>query len=73
VTPQVKLLLGYTFLYVSDVARPGDQVDRVVNRTTLPSSQAFNPFAGGPARPSFSFTGSDFWSQGVSFGIGLRF
>jgi Putative beta barrel porin-7 (BBP7) len=73
ITPQIKLMLGGTFLYISDVARPGDQIDRVVNRTELPSSQSFSPLVGGPARPAFSWNGTDFWATGVNIGIGLRF
>ena len=66
-------MLGGTFLYISNVARPGDQIDRVVNRTELPSSQSFSPLVGGPVRPAFNWSGTDFWATGVSFGIGLRF
>jgi hypothetical protein len=73
ITPQIKLMVGYTFLYVSDVARPGDQIDRTVNRALVPSSQAFNPALSNPQRPTFNWNGTDFWAQGVSFGIGLRF
>jgi hypothetical protein len=73
ITPQIKLTLGYTFLYVSNVARPGENIDLAVNRTTVPSSQAFNPTIPGPARPTFEFKGTDFWAQGINVGLGLRF
>ncbi len=73
ITPQIRLTLGYTFLYVSNVARPGELIDLGVNRTNLPSSQTFNPAAGGPQRPGFSFQGTDFWAQGINAGIWLRF
>ena len=73
ITPQIKLMLGYTILYASNVARPGEQIDRSVNRTTVPTSEAFNPSIGGPQRPAFNWNGTDFWAQGVNIGIGLRF
>lgn len=73
ITPSIKLMLGYTILYVSNVQRPGQLLDRQVNRTTLPSSELFNPAIPGPNRPGFSWAGTDFWAQGVNFGIGLRF
>jgi hypothetical protein len=73
ITAQLKLTLGYTIIYMSDVARPGDLIDRTVNRTELPSSQTFNPIVGGPQRPGFSWSGTDFWAQGINVGLSLRF
>lgn len=73
ITSQIKLMVGYTFLYVSSVARPADQVDRAVNRTDLPTSQSYDPAVGGPHRPTFLWQGNDFWAQGVNFGLGFRF
>ncbi len=72
VTDHLRLFVGYTFLYWTNVARPGDEIDRVVNPTQLPR------FAGpgglvGPARPSFRFRDSDFWAQGLNFGLELRY
>ncbi|HWG45606.1 MAG TPA: BBP7 family outer membrane beta-barrel protein [Gemmataceae bacterium] len=73
ITPQIKLMLGYSILYASNVARPGEQIDRSVNRTAVPTSEAFNPSLGGPQHPAFNWNGTDFWAQGVNIGIGLRF
>lgn len=73
ITPQIKVVLGYTMLYVSDVARPGNLIDRSVNRTALPSSQTFNPAVPGPQRPGFTWSGTDFWAQGINIGLSLRF
>ncbi|HLJ97070.1 MAG TPA: BBP7 family outer membrane beta-barrel protein [Gemmataceae bacterium] len=71
----LRVFVGYTFLYWSDVARPGDQVNRTVNPTIVPASQTFNPPTGpfGPAQPSFTFTRTDFWAQGVNFGFEVRY
>lgn len=73
ITPQIKLVLGYTIFFVSDVARPGNLIDRTINRTQLPSSQAFNPAIPGPQRPGFQWSGTDFWAQGINVGLSLRF
>jgi hypothetical protein len=65
ITPRLQATLGYNFLYWSSVARPGEQIDRNVNRT-------FQPFAGPPmgaAKPAFPFAGSDFWAQGLTVGL----
>ncbi len=64
--------IGYTFLYVSDVARPGAQIDRVINRGLVPIDQDFGT-PGGPARPAFQFTQTAFWAQGINFGFEYRF
>lgn len=73
ITPQIRAMLGYTILYFSNVARPGDLLDRSVDRTKIPSSQAFNAAVPGPARPGFSWNGTDFWAQGINIGLSLRF
>jgi putative beta barrel porin BBP7 len=64
----IDLTVGYTFLYLSDVARPGDQIDPNINVSQLPPG----PLAGA-ALPEFSFQSSGFWAQGLSFGIEGRF
>jgi hypothetical protein len=70
VTDNLSISIGYTFLYWSRVARPGDQIDRAINPAALPIS-------GAPAvpssRPAFSFNETDFWAQGLTFGLELRF
>jgi hypothetical protein len=63
---------GYSFLYLSDVARPGDQVDTVINPNQIPTSLT-SGLAGGPARPAFSFHSTDFYAHGVSFGLTLQY
>lgn len=68
----LRVYAGYTFLYWSDVARPGDQIDRVVNPQLLPVTGTAGPVTG-PARPSFVFKETDFWAQGVHVGLEVRF
>jgi hypothetical protein len=65
--------VGYRFLYLSNVVRPGDQIDRAVNPTQLPGIGATTGLVG-PARPAFTaFHESSFWAQGLQFGLELRF
>jgi hypothetical protein len=73
ITPQLQLHVGYTIIWISDVARSGNLIDRSINRTELPSSQTFNSAVPGPQRPGFSWTGTDFWAQGINIGFSLRF
>ena len=70
VTNNLRAYVGYTFLYWSDVVRPGDAIDLRVNSTRVPTSLA--P-PSGPAAPLFAVPGSDFWAQGIDFGVELRF
>lgn len=68
-----RVFLGYNFLYLSNVLRPGDQIDRTLNLSQL--SVGFAGGAGtliGPARPAVPFNDSSFWAQGVNFGLEFR-
>jgi hypothetical protein len=61
---------GYTFLYLSRVVRPGEQIDLDVNPDLFPPE--FTPFAG-LERPEFTFRDTDFWAQGLNIGLQCRF
>ncbi len=65
-----RLSVGYNFLYINKVVRPGQQIDTTVNPTQLPNGGvAFS----GPARPAFPFKETDYWAQGVTFGMEFRY
>jgi hypothetical protein len=73
VTPHCRAFVGYNFLYLSDVLRPGDQIDLEVNRNKNPLLAG----AGGgsttaPNVPAFRFNSSDFWAQGLTLGLEFR-
>lgn len=72
VTNNVRLFVGYSFIYWSDVVRPADQVDRGINPTQVPGG-AVAPNLVGPARPAFAYRDTDFWAQGLNFGLLLRY
>ena len=71
VTPNLKLYAGYNLLYWSNVVRPGDQIDRVVDVTLVP-----NPPAGvassGLNRPQPTFKQTDLLVNGIQFGVAWR-
>ncbi len=72
VSNNVRIFVGYNFLWVSNVARPGDQIDPVINRSQQPT--AFGPGTlVGAARPMPLFQHTDFWAQGVTFGVEIRY
>jgi hypothetical protein len=68
----LKVYAGYSLLWVSTVARAGEQIDPVVNVTQFPIRSGNGPLVG-PARPAFTFDGTDFWAQGLNFGLELRY
>jgi len=48
------------------------QLDRGINQTLIPTHQNFGT---GPSdgRPAFAFRESDFWAQGINFGLEFNF
>jgi len=68
----LRAVVGYSFLYNSAVLRPGNQIDRSLNVSQLPSQVGPGTLVG-PARPVPVFRGSDFWAQGLNFGLELRY
>src|SRR5262249_18346235 len=80
VTDNVRGVVGYNFLYMSSVVRPADQIDLRVNPNLQPTIfpvPNLNPVANNvalatqPPRPLFRTT--DFWAQGVNFGVEIRY
>jgi hypothetical protein len=66
----ILLSLGYNFIYWSSVVRPGDQLNRNVNTTFLPTSSAFGvPFS--TPQPMLNLHMTDFWVQGISAGVAI--
>lgn len=71
----LRIFTGYSFVYLSHVARPGDQIDRVINPIQGPAYFVAPPGTPltGPARPTYLGRDSDFWAQGLNFGVELRY
>ncbi len=73
ITENIRATVGYDFMYWSSVARPGDQINSAVDPRSIPSAgPIFTPGAAftGPV-PLFKST--DFWAQGVTFGLEFAF
>ncbi len=68
-TCRTRAYFGYSLIYWASVARAAEQVDYTVN------SQYFPPVdePEGPARPRFVWHDSNFWAQGMNFGLEYRF
>jgi hypothetical protein len=65
-TERLRGFVGYDFMYLSRVARPGDQITPI-NSSQIPP----NPPGPGPVRVNIK--DSDFWAQGVNFGLEFRY
>jgi hypothetical protein len=70
VTPRLRAFAGYNFLLWTNVIRPGDQIDRVVDLTFVPNAPAVAP--SGLLRPRPPFVQRDLAVNGVQFGLDFR-
>jgi hypothetical protein len=72
-----RVLIGYDILYISDVARPGSQIDSGVNAYRTGVVQAAQPPIAAPgtdpSRPGYTAAQSSFWAQGLTLGVELHF
>ncbi len=68
VTDGIRAFVSYSFLYWTNVARAGDQIDLVVNSSQIPPGTL-----NGAARPVFVRNDTNFWAQGISFGLEMRY
>lgn len=75
VTDWMSLTLGYNFLYITNVARPGNQMDGAINPSQAPAiSLSQNQTLSGAARPELiKVKSSDFWAHGLTAGIAFNF
>ncbi len=63
-TCRLRLTMGYSLIYWSDVARPGDQIDLDLTPPTATIA---------PVKPQFHLQTTDYWAQGLNFGLDFRF
>jgi len=70
VTEIIKVQIGYTFLYASNVMRAGNQIDRTINTSQAPAITGTSSISVvGPARPKELLKTSGFWAQGLNLGV----
>lgn len=70
ITPRLRATAGYTLLYWSRVARPGDHIDLDVNPNLLPP--IMEP-VDGPERPRFEWDDVALLAHGLNLGLDYRF
>jgi hypothetical protein len=67
-TPHVRGFVGYNYLLWTNVLRPGDQIDTVINVQQIPNFPTNSP-PSNANRPLVPFRQSDFWAQGLIVGV----
>jgi len=72
VTEQFRLSVGYSFIYFSNVVRPAEQIDRGLDVNQIPNFTT-GPVVAGPTRPIVPFRQTDFWAQGLTFGLEYKY
>src|SRR5262245_28614449 len=71
ITERLTIFGGYTFLYWSRIARPGEQIDRNLNPSFIPTSFGTGPAE--PKQPTTLFRTSDYWAHGMTWGVEFRY
>jgi Putative beta barrel porin-7 (BBP7) len=74
VTDHLRIFVGYNFLYMNNVIRPGGLIDSTLDERSIPdflSSPSAAPVAS-QTRPLTKLSGEDVWIQGVNFGLLFR-
>lgn len=72
VTRHARVTIGYDLLYLEDVARPGDQVDPIINPRLLPTSTSFGSVSG-LTSPIRTRARDDWYAHGVRIGMELQY
>jgi Putative beta barrel porin-7 (BBP7) len=71
-TDHLRAAVGYNYLYLSNVARPGSQVNPLVNPAFVPTSLAFGSPAG-PAEPRALTKQENFFAHGLTLNVEFRY
>jgi hypothetical protein len=87
-TDHISAFVGYNFLYLSNVMRAGDQIDRSLDIRQVPFALGVPPMltlpnppgttvavppVAGPSHPIVPFRTTDFWAHGVTVGLEIRY
>lgn len=79
VCESVFAFVGYNFLYLNNVVRPGTEVNENVNLAFVPTSLSYRSFpAAVPSQaplfqPAPLSKHEDFWAQGIQFGVEFKY
>jgi hypothetical protein len=66
-----RFTIGYSLLYWSNVVRPGNIIDPVINPNQFPPPKGTTLV--GPAQPAFAWNTADLFIQGANLGLEFRY
>ncbi|HET6576655.1 MAG TPA: BBP7 family outer membrane beta-barrel protein [Fimbriiglobus sp.] len=72
VSRHLRVMIGYDLLYLESVARPGDQIDPIVNPRLLPTSTSFRQVSG-LTSPIRTRARDDWYAHGIRLGAQLQY
>jgi hypothetical protein len=70
-TPHIRTTIGYNFLYLSSVMRPGNQI--IFNQSSAQITVAGTANSVSTFQPSYQPNTTDFWAQGLTAGFEIRY
>jgi hypothetical protein len=68
----INFYTGYSFLWINRVARPGMQIDPVIDPRLVPTNPLFGQ-PDDPPRPALTRLQDQFFLQGITFGLEMSF
>ena len=71
-TDHLRATVGYQFLYLNNVARPGQQLDSIVNQRVVPVSGAFGALSGQPGN-RLTLDRDGFYAHGATIAFELTY
>ncbi|MSQ97044.1 MAG: hypothetical protein EXR98_21160 [Gemmataceae bacterium] len=72
-TPRIRSYVAYQGLYVSNAARPGNQIDRTINPNLNPFFVPPGNLVGTAAPLATTIRESSLWAQGLQVGLEIRY
>jgi hypothetical protein len=71
-TRSLSAYVGYNFMYMNQVIRPGGQMNPVIDSTSVPFSSTYGVNGATPGYRSI-FNTTDFWLMGANFGLAFKY
>jgi hypothetical protein len=72
ITRSLSLFVGYNYLYMNHIVRPGDQINPTVNTSGVPLSGNYGLNGTTPV-PHINFNYTDYWLMGANFGMSFKY
>jgi hypothetical protein len=71
-TRSLTAFIGYNFMYMNNVIRPGNQLNPNIDSTAVPFSGSYGN-GGSVAGTRMNFVQTDYWLMGANFGLSFKY